>query len=414
MRLGLALVVVIAGFVSCGRGTVAPSAGRASVLLITVDTLRADHLGSYGLGVPASPEIDRLAAQGVLFERAIAGSSATAPSHAAILTSRFSREHSIGFRNGDTRLEGVPTLASLFRGAGYATAAFVSNVVPRRGRGFETGFDVFDDDAPAQEANRPVHERIAAQTTAAALAWLATPREQPFFLWVHYQDPHGPYAPPPVLRGRFHLPGRVERAPLPVLADDSGIGGYIDEIFYADVSIGQLIAAADHGAGARGAVVRLTADHGESFGEENQYFVHRLTTPDIAHVPMILRAAPAKVSGIALAPPLRAGTPLPERVVFTDIGAEVSAYSQSGFRRIRGVAAAWLQRPDAQGALAPSATRYAWDGGSAWNAVGEQAVFSPEVDRYLRSAVTMRAAPDPSDGDLKRLQALGYLEAAQQ
>ena len=457
--LGVVLVLVLPGFVSFERAPVAPALRGPSIVLITVDTLRADHLGSYGLGVAASPHIDRLAAGAVLFERAIAGSSATAPSHAAILTSRYSREHSIGFRNGDTRLEGVPTLASVLQGAGYATAAFVSNVVLRRGRGFETGFDVFDDEFPAREANRAMEERIATQTTAAALAWLAARGEEPFFLWVHYQDPHGPYAPPPEFRGRFHLGGRTARGPLPVLADNTGIGGipayqvlgdlrapgvyqdrYVDEISYADESVGRLIDAADRAAGTRGAVVLLTADHGESFGEDDQYFVHRVTTPDIAHVPMILRApglaprrfgdlvhhvdvlptllelagvaAPAAVSGLALGPALRGGAPLPERVVFTDIGAEVSAYQATGFVRIRGVEAAWQRRADAPRALAPSGTRYAWDGRHAWTALGEQAVFPAEIDRYVRSAVPMRAAAAPSDQDIARLQALGYLEAA--
>jgi arylsulfatase A-like enzyme len=444
-------------FVSYDPAPPAPNASGPAVLLITVDTLRADHLGAYGLGLPASPQIDRLAADGVLFERAVAGSSATAPSHATILTSRFPREHSIGFRNGDTRLDGVPTIAAAFSNAGYATAAFVSNVVLRRGRGFETGFDAYDDAAAEQEVNRGIHERVAAQTTDAALAWLANRGGRPFFLWVHYQDPHGPYSPPPDYRSRFHLAGRSWKGPLPVLADNTGIGGipayqvlgdlrhpsvyedrYIDEIFYADASIGRLIEAADRAAGARRAIVLLTADHGESFGEDDQYFVHRMTTPDIAHVPMLLRApglaprrcpdlvshvdvlptllelagipAPANVSGVALGPALRAAAPLPERFVFTDIGAELSAYTQTGFLRIRGVEAAWQRRADAHAALAPTATRYAWDGSSAWSELGAQAVLPPQVDRYLRSAVPMQVAADPSPTEIARLQALGYLE----
>jgi arylsulfatase A-like enzyme len=441
----------------------APPAGATavgpSVLLITVDTLRADHLGTYGLGVGASPQIDRLASQGVVFERAIAGSSTTAPSHAAILTSRFSREHSIGFLNGYTRLEGVPTLASVFRDAGYSTAAFVSNVVLRRGSGFEMGFDVFDDHFTRQTVDGAIQERRAPETTEAALAWLAQRRDQPFLLWVHYMDPHGPYSPPPEFRGRFHLAGRFARGPLPVLADNSGIGGipayqvlgdlrapgayqdrYVDEIFYADVSIGRLIDAAEQAAGSRGAVVLLTADHGESFGEGNQYFVHRATTPDVAHVPMILRApglaprrvpdlvhhvdvlptllelagvpAPAQLSGLALGPALRAAAPVPERVVFTDAGSEVSAYTQTGFVRIRGVEAAWLRGANSQRALAPSATRYAWDGRHPWTELGDQAVFAPEIDRYLRSAARMQPADVPANQEIARLRALGYLEGS--
>ncbi len=460
LNVAVPLLALIAG-VAPSSMSPARSAGRPSVVLITVDTLRADHLGSYGFALDASPQIDRFAAQGVLFERAIAGASATAPSHASILSSRFTREHSIGFRNGDTRLGGVPTLATVFRDAGYATAAFVSNVVLRRGRGFETGFDVYDDDVPVAELNRSeIHERLAPQTTAAALAWLESRRDRPFFLWVHYQDPHGPYAPPPDFRGRFHLPRRTDQRPLAVLADNSGQGGipayqvlgdlrhptvyegrYADEIFYADVSIGKLIEAADRAAGARGAVVLLTADHGESFGEEDRFFVHgAATTPDLAHVPMILRApglapgrradlvhhvdvlptllelagisASAPTSGIALGPMLRAGTPLPERTVFTDIGMELSAYTRSGFLRVYGAQAAWQRRADAHAALAPVAKPYAWNGGGTWRAEGPRAGLPAEVARYIRTAVPMESAGGVSEQDLERLRALGYLEVA--
>ena len=118
-KAGLALFLTGAAL-SC-----APEEPTPNVLLVTVDTLRADYLGAYGFPANTSPNVDRLAQQGVLFERAIAASTLTAPSHASIMTSRYVREHSIGHGNGSTRLSDETTLAMLFADAGYDTAAFV-------------------------------------------------------------------------------------------------------------------------------------------------------------------------------------------------------------------------------------------------------------------------------------------------
>src|SRR5258706_10797351 len=121
------------------------AAQRPSVLLITIDPLRADHRGAFGCPEPVSPSIDALAARGVVFERAIAASSRTAPSHASILTSRWVRDHSIAYFNGYSRLGNEPTIAAVLHASGYATAAFVSNAVLNHRMGFTRGFDVYDD-----------------------------------------------------------------------------------------------------------------------------------------------------------------------------------------------------------------------------------------------------------------------------
>ncbi|MBW2288365.1 MAG: sulfatase [Deltaproteobacteria bacterium] len=283
---------------------------RPNVLLITIDTLRADHLGTYGFRFDVSPEIDALAEQSVVFERAIAASGKTAPSHAAIMTSGYTREHSIGHGNGTSTLSDRVTLAEIFHEAGYATAAFVSNILLTRRIGFDRGFEVFDDELSAPESNRPkVVERLAPDTTARAIEWLNARNERPFFLWVHYQDPHGPYTPPAEAADRFDIPGAPDEAELPVRAGNNASGGippyqalpglyrvseyrsrYAGEIFFADEWVGKLLARA----GAddkRETIVLLTADHGESFGEYGHYFKHtHTTTPDVAHVPLILRA----------------------------------------------------------------------------------------------------------------------------
>ena len=461
-RIGLGL---LAGLALCACEGRAPEGPRPSVLLVTVDTLRADRLGCYGYGLDTSPEIDALAAGSVLFERALAGSSATAPSHASIFSGRFTRGHSVGFRNGDTALDGVPTLSTKFREAGWATGAFVGNFVLRRGRGFERGFEVYDDELPDAEANRgEIAERVAEATTERALAWLEAQAGQgrPFFLWVHYQDPHGPYAAPGAWRGRFLRPPDPSERPLPALDDNSGERGipayqrlgalrhpslytarYAEEILYADHWVGELVRAVDAAAGEGGAVVALTADHGESFGEGDEWFVHRATTPEVAHVPLLLRApglapgrrsravhhvdllptllewvglpVPAGVAGAALGPWLRGEAALPERLLYTDIGEELSAYAEggdagpAGFLRVSGAAGAWSEGSAARG-LAPHWERYAWPEGGAWQRVPTGDFPVERVNAYLRQAEPMRLTRDISAEDEEKLRALGYID----
>jgi arylsulfatase len=442
--------------------------GPPNLLLVTLDTLRADHLGSYGFALETSPEIDRLARSGVLFERAVAASSTTAPSHASILTSRYTREHSVGYLTGRTRLAEAPTLAEQLRGAGYATAGFVSNPNLRRRLGFDRGFDHFDDELPKAEPNRPAQfERVAEETTARAIAWLAAPRREPWFLWVHYQDPHGPYAPPPGHADRFRVPPAPGEAELEVLESNDGIGGipayqalpglrlpsqylgrYADEIFYADASLGRLLAAADDFAAGRETAVLLTADHGESLGEGGAWFVHFLvSTPQLSHVPMILTApgvapgrrsepvshvdvlptllelaglsAPAGARGVALGPYLREGRPLPDRVVYCDSGAELSAYRAGSFVRVVGLRDAWRQ--DAPPRLEPEWGGYEWREDGSFEQIEEGARERElvmrdhrEVEAYFRSVVPMIEATPPDAEDAERLRALGYLTAEEE
>ena len=165
---------------------------RPDILLITIDTLRADWIHAYGFEGETTPRIDALAERGVLFEKAIAAASLTAPAHASIMTSRYAREHSIGTLNGETRLVGGETLAERFQSEGYETAAFVSNVVLRRRSGLDRGFQTYDDELVDSEINRAAYfERVAALTAERAMNWLAS-REpgQPVFVWLHLQDPH--------------------------------------------------------------------------------------------------------------------------------------------------------------------------------------------------------------------------------
>jgi arylsulfatase len=433
-----------------------------NVLVITVDTLRADHLGSYGFGFDTSPNIDALANESVVFDKAIAAAGKTTPAHASIMTSRYTREHTIGHGNGSSSLTGATTLAERFRDAGYATAAVVSNILLTRRVGLDRGFDVFDDELTAPDANRPfVLERLAPDATDRALAWLRDNGKRPFFLWVHYQDPHGPYTPPPALRDRFRIPGPPDEKELPLRRGNTARGGipayqvlpelrraseyrgrYAGEIFFADQSIGALVAAADAASAQSGrdTIVLLTADHGESFGEQGHYFKHtHTTTPDVARVPLILRAPgrtperraeivshvdilptlldlaelplPKGASGVTLAPLLGKSEQELERYVYCDNGGQLSAYRGDGFFWMVGVGSAWRRaNGESDAPFAPSWARFRWAPNGRFVLVDDKAPLPNAVGSYARGAAAMNLLPPPTDAEVERLRALGYVE----
>jgi arylsulfatase A-like enzyme len=217
---------------------------------------------------------------------------------------------------------------------------------------------------------------------------------------------------------------------------------YADEILYTDHWIGVLLRAIDEHASIRDAIVAVTADHGESLGESNRYFVHSFaSTPQLAHVPLILRApgvAPGRRSGLAshvdlvptllglaglpadpdapgvdLGPYLREGRPLPERTVYCDLGPEVGAYRDDGFVRVLGTLAPW-QRADGDEVTAnePSGLRFAWHGDGSWDlappADGDGAL-SAEIRRYVDDAVPMQRAAPRREEERLQLRALGYV-----
>jgi arylsulfatase A-like enzyme len=284
------------------------------LLLISVDTLRADRLGSYGSDLDLTPNLDALAAQSQVFEWAFAPTSFTLPSVSSLLTGRQPEE--IGVLGNRSALgPAVPTLASALRARGWRSAAVVSNLVLRRNCGLAAGFDVYDDLLPDREATRKWPERIAADTSDAALAILdGFPSEggERLFLWVHYQDPHGPYTPPEGLRehylaaerarpdGRRQLPeatGRGGRGRIPtyqVVGENREVAfyraGYDAEVHYLDAEVGRLLRALTERGLSDATLVVFTADHGESLGERDYWFAHgeRLGDP-LVRVPLLLR-----------------------------------------------------------------------------------------------------------------------------
>lgn len=306
--LALLLLLPLAG---CGGTDAKPR----MLLLVSVDTLRADRLGAYGSELGLTPHLDRLAAESLVFDWTYAPTSFTLPSVSSLLTGRYPEE--IGIHgNRSVLAPNVPTLASVLQRRGWRSAAVVSNLVLHEKAGLGAGFDHYDDELPGKEPTRGWPERIAADTTDAAIAALdavGPDRGRPLFLWVHYQDPHGPYTPPQGLRERFlaaerslpegrrQLPeafGRGGRGRIPTYQVIDGQrevafyrAGYDAEVHYLDGQVGRLLAEL----GKRGlddsSIVIFTADHGESLGEADYWFAHgdRLRDP-LVRVPLMLRA----------------------------------------------------------------------------------------------------------------------------
>jgi arylsulfatase A-like enzyme len=178
----------------------APPKGPATLLLVSIDTLRADRVGAYGRADAGTPGIDKLAAEGVRFDRAQATAPVTLPSHASMLTGRSLPAHGV-YDNGAYALpEGVPTLAESLAAAGFKTGAFISSPVLSRRFGLARGFSEYDDRMKKTPKLVQWDSRAGVDTVTEALAWLAMQGEAPAFAWVHLFEPHRPYSPPRRLR----------------------------------------------------------------------------------------------------------------------------------------------------------------------------------------------------------------------
>ncbi|MFQ5718737.1 MAG: sulfatase [Acidobacteriota bacterium] len=259
-----------------------------NVLLVTVDTTRADHLSCYGYGIRTSPHIDALASTGIRFADASSVVPLTGPGHATLMTGLVPRDHG-AVRNGVRIRPEVPTLAQIASQIGMQTAAFISGwTLSARITGLDHGFDTYDDEMT--DRYRLVnHQRWGDQTTDRALDWLDAHGDTPFFLWVHLFDPHEPY--------RSH---DLDLAPVPGAAPvkrSGRVADYDQEIAFADAQIGRLLAALVRKGLRDRTLVVLTADHGEAFGEHGENGHGRRLYQTTQHVPLIL-AYPSLGQGI--------------------------------------------------------------------------------------------------------------------
>ena len=253
-----ALPILAVLLAACSRGPSAtqPPEPAENVLLVTIDSLRADHVGAYGDAEARTTALDALAADGVRFERAYAAAPLTVPSTASLLTGRYPFHHKA--RTKTAHLDPViPTIAGTFRRARFATAAFLGTPELDKRFGLDGGFETYET-TPAN------------QVDAQAIAWLETHPQRRFFLWVHLYAPHAPYGNP-ADRARAARPA-VDR--------------YDDDVAEADAQVGRLLAAL--GARRRRTLVVVTSDHGEAFGEHGELthglFVYDTTT----RVPLIV------------------------------------------------------------------------------------------------------------------------------
>jgi arylsulfatase A-like enzyme len=274
-----------------------------SVLLVTIDTLRADALGAYGNRAAATPWMDRLARSGVRFDAAHAHNVTTLPSHASILSGRYPFDHGVRDNMSFRFPPGVETIATLLAAHGYRTGAFVSGFPLASRFGLRRGFDVYDDSFVGTLA-RPafrLEERPGTQTVALARRWLDAQQGRPSFCWVHLYEPHFPYEPPEPFASRFR--------------EDP----YHGEVAAADAALGPLLEPILAAGKAGRTLVVLTADHGESLGEHGEATHGILAYEATLRVPLVLyqprlfrpRVVPDPVRHVDLLPTILDALALP-------------------------------------------------------------------------------------------------------
>ncbi len=311
---GLLAALALVAFASCGGA--APETARPHIILVTSDTLRADHLSVNGYPRLTSPNLDVFSRTAWHFTDAVTVIPKTAPSFATLFTGRHPEEHRVR-SNFDSIPADLPLLAERLRSLGYRTAAFVGNPVLRHPLGFERGFEIYENyDADGADAVRAVNQ--------AFLRWAEQPWDRPTFVWVHYMDPHGPYTPPPEFERTFledewaRSEARVRLEPeslpggnpnkvlgaIPAYQRRDGedrvavyVARYDAEIRHVDTALAELLRALAARKDAVPRVIIFTSDHGEGLGERDFYFEHGwFANEPVLHVPLMIRL-PGQVHG---------------------------------------------------------------------------------------------------------------------
>ena len=393
---------------------------RPDLLLITIDTLRADRVGAFGHAGARTPVLDRLAAEGVRFADATAHAPLTYPSHVSILTGRYAGAYGVRLNGMDPLPASATTIAETLEAAGYPTGAVIGSVILDESYGLAQGFDEYDDRIAAQVRDTVALselQRPADEVTAAARRWIASQRS-PWFLWVHYYDPHLPYAAPAKYQAMF--PDRP----------------YDAEVAFTDAQIGALLEGIDR---KRTAVI-VTADHGESLGEHGEQdhglFIYDATM----HVPMVIAAPGVKprvvreqVRNVDIVPTI---AQLAGVAAAGDLdGESLVLLLEGGSRRDvpLSLAESWYPRLHFGWSELRSARVGEWkyiaapkpelydlrtDRGETRNVAAERSAVAGRLAADL-TRVTARFAPDqpagagsqPDAATVQRLQALGYVGA---
>jgi choline-sulfatase len=387
----------------------APAQAR-HLVLITIDTLRADRVGAYGYARARTPHIDRLAARGVRFERAYATAPITLPSHASLMTGRYPPGH--GARHNGIRVDSaVPTLANILSQSGFTTGAFVSAFPLDRRFGLSAGFAAYSDRMPRGPRGRLENERPGRDTITDALAWLkGRNTAQRMFLWVHLFEPHAPYGQPG--SGR------------PV-ADR-----YDDEIAESDSQIGRLLDAL--GPDASSSVIVVASDHGEAFGEHGEVSHSLFVYDTTLRVPLVIagpglaiRTVGSPVSLVDVAPtvlgllglrtldfdgidlsPTFGGTDLPARDLYAESFAPLLDFGWSPLRALRSEGFKYIDAPRAE--LYDTSRDPAEERDLSTADVPRSARLRDRIAGYSSASLEPERLPVADREALGRLQALGY------
>jgi arylsulfatase A-like enzyme len=390
------------------------------VVLVTIDTLRADHVGCYGSQHARTPVLDTLAAAGVRFTAAVSPAPLTLPSHASLLTGLDPPGHGVRHNSIHRLADGLPTLAEHAQAAGFASAAFVGSLVLDRRFGLARGFAAYDDRMQGHSSRLAgFAERPADRVVDAALAWLER-APQRFLLWVHFYDPHADHIPPKGFAAAF--------ASHP----------YDGEIAFADLQLGRLLDGVRARFGGDGLLVAVTSDHGESLGEHGER-THSYTVYDATQrIPLILAGtgiprgkvvdapvglvdvAPTLLAAIRAAPlpdsdgrdlaPLLAGGPAPARTLYVETLATWLDYGWSPLVGLRTDAFKYIRAP----------RRELYDLRSDPGELHDVAAASPEIverldadlERHLERGRRVAETVEVGAEDRARLESLGYVVPA--
>jgi arylsulfatase A-like enzyme/Tfp pilus assembly protein PilF len=398
---------------------VAAAVQQPSLVLVTLDTVRADRLRCYGRATIETPACDRLAREGVLLEDATVQAPQTRPSHASLLTGRLPYEHGIRDNYSPPLEARVPTLATILKARGYRTAAFVGSYVLASLSGLDRGFEVYDDrfGESGQGSLYVRSERPGAEVVDAALAWLGRTAPAPLFAWLHLYDPHAPYAPPPPYDSRY------AREP------------YDGEVAYADAQVGRLLEFLDAKGLRRDTLVVVTSDHGEGLGEhgedEHLMFAYdsTLRVPLLLSWPGVLPAGarvagqfrsidllpttlellglpPVASRGASRAAELRAGRRLPDNESYAESLFGALHFGYAPLRALRSAGWKWIDLPR------PELYDLREDPGETRNLSAARKSEAERLRAKLKTYDTTPAKPAlaaPDAGVMERLAALGYV-----
>ena len=413
------VTLTLAGIAACARDAAPPPQPARpvrNVVVITIDTLRADHVGAYGYGAARTPAMDALARDGIRFDRAYATAPITLTSHASLMTGRYPPGH--GARHNGMRLDlKTPTLAEHFARAGFATAAFVAAFPLDRRFGLIKGFREYGDAMPRDANGRITNERPGRVVVDEAIAWADRHRNDRTFLWVHLFEPHAPYGNPTD----------------PAQARRSATARYDDDVAEADAQVARLLARLQFDRAQ--SLIVLTADHGEAFGEHGEISHSVFTYDTTLRVPLIVSGgslgrgevltdavslvdvaptiaslagvAPFDADGTLILPKPHAPSPKP-RTLYAESFAPLLDFGWSPLRTLRQGEWKYIAAPK------PELYELKGDPGETRNVIAGHADIAAALARQV-DAISPATLPDVSAGGAKmdseargRLQALGY------